>query len=352
MRDVTSAIDLWLAEESPVALATVINTWGSAPRKVGAKMAVTATGLIAGSVSGGCVEGAVIEASLDTLVNRHSQLLHFGVTDETAWDIGLACGGSIDVFVEPLDSITYKFQHDLLDKDEHFATVTIIKGPANLLSQKLIVQRGGRLFGEISTKIDGIAAARARAALSSGSSERIVIDLPDSGMEPLEVFIEISHPAPTLVVIGGVHIAIALTSIAKTLGYKTVVIDPRLSFGSEERFPHVDRLIQAWPGEAIEQIQITSSTAVASLTHDPKIDDPALKLTLASPAFYVGALGSRKTHQERRRRLLAANVPEERLSRIHAPIGLNIGAQTPEEIAIAIMAEIVAASHDSKAGIA
>ena len=171
-------------------------------------------------------------------------------------------------------------------------------------------------------------------------------------MEPFEVFIEISHPAPTLVVIGGVHIAIALTAMAKTAGYKTVVIDPRRSFGSEERFPQVDKLIQAWPTEAFDQLQITSSTAVASLTHDPKIDDPALQIVLASPAFYIGALGSKKTHLERRRRLSAAGVPDDRLARIHGPIGLKIGAQTPEEIAIAIMAEIVAASHDSNAGTA
>ena len=352
MRDVTSTIDRWLAEESPIALATVIDTWGSAPRRVGAKMVVSAAGLIAGSVSGGCVEGAVIEASLEALVSRQSQLLHFGVADETAWDVGLACGGSIDVFVEPLDAICYRFLHDLLDKDAYFATVTIIKGPADLLGQKLIVQRGGRLFGEINPEIDGATAARARTALARGNSERLVIDLPDTSLEPFEVFIEISHPAPSLIVIGGVHIAIALTAMAKTLGYKTVIIDPRRSFGSKERFPHVDRLIQAWPEEAFDQVQITSSTAVASLTHDPKIDDPALQFVLATPAFYVGALGSNKTHQERCRRLLATGVPEERLSRIHGPIGLKIGAQTPEEIAIAIMAEIVATSHDSKIGTA
>ena len=156
MRDVTSTIDLWIAEESPIALATVIKTWGSSPRKSGAKMAVTAAGLIAGSVSGGCVEGAVIEASLETLVTRQSQLLHFGVADETAWDVGLACGGSIDVFVEPLDYIVYKFLHNLLDKDEYFATITIIKGPPELLGQKLIVQRGGDYSVRSALKLMGL----------------------------------------------------------------------------------------------------------------------------------------------------------------------------------------------------
>ncbi len=250
MRDVTATIDRWLAANSQVALATVINTWGSAPRRVGAKMVVSAAGLIAGSVSGGCVEGAVIEASLEALVSRQPQLLHFGVADETAWDVGLACGGSIDVFVEPLDTFSYRFLHDLLDKDAYFATITIIKGPANLLGRKLILQRGGRLFGEINPEIDAAAAARARTALARGNSERLVIDLPDTGLEPFEVFIEISHPAPCLIVIGGVHIAIALTAMAKTLGYKTVVIDPRRSFGSKERFPHVGQVDSSLAGRS------------------------------------------------------------------------------------------------------
>ncbi len=345
MRDVIQDIDAWLTADIPVAIATVIETWGSAPRKVGAKMALTASGKIAGSVSGGCVEGAVFDVGVEVLLTRHPQLLHFGVADETAWEVGLACGGSIEIFVEPLDPVTYNFLHGLLDEDEPFAVITIIRGLQEMLGKKLVVQRGGRIFGQIDPSIDGIIAATARSALASGESRQHQINLPDTEIEPFEVFIEVLQPAPTLVMIGGVHIAVALTTFAKALGYQTIVIDPRRAFGNMERFPHVDKLIQAWPGEAFMQVELTSSTAVASLTHDPKIDDPALKIVLASPAFYIGALGSRKTHEERLRRLQEAGLTAERLKRIRGPIGLEIGANTPEEIAVAIMAEIVAASH-------
>ena len=346
MRDVLDDIDRWLAGPTPVALATVIQTWGSAPRRVGAKMALTADGQISGSVSGGCVEGAVFEAGTEVLTTGRPQLLHFGVADETAWDVGLACGGTIEVFVEALDASVYNFLHGLIDDDESAATVTIIDGPADLLGGKIVVQRGGRLFGEISSDIDGVIAAAARAALASGQSQRKKFELPDTNVEPFEIFIEILKPAPKLIMVGGVQIAIAMTTIAKALGYRTIVVDPRRAFGSQERFHHVDELIQAWPDEAFKQITFTSSTAVAMLTHDPKIDDPALKTVLASPAFYVGALGSRKTHATRQKRLLEAGVSQQRLDRIYGPIGIDIGAQSPEEIALAIMAQIVAARHD------
>ncbi len=163
--------------------------------------------------------------------------------------------------------------------------------------------------------------------------------------EDVRLFVDVVNPPPQLVMVGGVHIAIALASLAKTLGYRTVVIDPRRAFGNQERFPHVDRLIQAWPQEAFAQVTLTRSSAVAMLTHDPKIDDPALKIVLDSPAFYIGALGSRNTHEKRRQRLLAEGISEEKLARLHAPIGLELGGRTPEEIALAIMAEIVAVRH-------
>ena len=335
MRDVIQDIDQWLGDEAPIAIATVISTWGSAPRRVGAKLAMTSDGKMSGSVSGGCVEGAVFESGVEVLVNRQSRLLHFGVADETAWDVGLACGGTIDVFVEPLDPVVYTFMHGLLEEDETFATVTIINGPADILGRKLVIQRGGRIFGSIDPALDGI----------NDASKRQTFKLSDLDYESFEAFIEIIQPAPTLIIIGGVHIAIALTAIAKNLGYRTIIIDPRRAFGSVDRFPDVDHLIQAWPEEAFGQIKLTPNTAIASLTHDPKIDDPALKVALSNPAFYVGALGSQKTHKKRRSRLAEDGINASQLDRIHGPIGLKIGAQTPEEIALAIMAEIVAASH-------
>jgi xanthine dehydrogenase accessory factor len=165
--------------------------------------------------------------------------------------------------------------------------------------------------------------------------------------EDVEVFAEVILPPPTLIAVGGVHITIALMALAKTLGYRTVVVDPRSAFGNETRFPNVDQLIPLWPDEAFQQIPITRSTAIAMLTHDPKLDDPALRIALPSPAFYVGALGSRTTQSKRRQRLLADGLNEEEINRLHGPIGLEIGAETPEEIAMSIMAEIVAARNNA-----
>jgi xanthine dehydrogenase accessory factor len=345
MRDVIDDIDRWQSEDESVAIATVVETWGSAPRGVGAKMALTAEGQISGSVSGGCVEGAVFEAGTEVLESGQPQLLHFGVADDTAWDVGLACGGTINVFVERLDPAIYRLQHRLLDEEESFATVTVIGGPDAMIGKKLVLQNDGQFFGGIDPEVDGFATAAGRASLLNGQSGSVEIEAPEANSKPLELFTEIQSPSPTLVMIGGVHIAVALTSIAKALGYRTVVVDPRRAFGSKDRFPHVDELIQAWPDKAFEQIKLTSSTAVASLTHDPKIDDPALTISLACPAFYIGALGSKKTHTKRRKRLLEAGMSEERFNRIMSPIGLDIGAKTPEEIATSIMAEIVAARH-------
>jgi xanthine dehydrogenase accessory factor len=335
MKEVIDDINRWQSEKRPVALATVVQTWGSAPRKVGAKMALTADGRIAGSVSGGCVEGAVFEEGTAALQTNRPKLLHFGVADETAWDVGLACGGTIEVFVERLDTAVYNFIHNLLQNDEAGATITIIRGPEELLGRKLAVSRAGEQLGTLGdAKLDSQTMA-AEAKLVQ--PQRVQLN------EEIEVFIDTVRPAPTLIIVGGVHIAIALTSYAKTLGYRTIVIDPRRAFGSDERFPHVDRLIQAWPEKAFAEVTITRETAVALLTHDPKIDDPALKIILQANPFYVGALGSNTTHAKRIERLKGYGFGEVEYGRIHGPIGLNIGANTPEEIALAIMAEIVKA---------
>jgi xanthine dehydrogenase accessory factor len=188
--------------------------------------------------------------------------------------------------------------------------------------------------------LDNQAAVIARTSLNSGQSHR-------HKLEPagVELFIDVSPVPPTLIMVGGVHIAVALARIAKDIGYRTIVIDPRRSFGSQERFPHVDQLIQSWPDEAFARLRLTSSTAVAILTHDPKIDDLALRAVLPQPVFYVGALGSKSTQEKRRRRLQRAGLTEAQIGRIFGPIGLDIGARTPEEIAVAIMAEIIAAGN-------
>ncbi|MCB8951366.1 MAG: XdhC family protein [Ardenticatenales bacterium] len=339
MQEVIADIDRWQADGHPVALATVIETWGSAPRKVGAKLALTPAGGMAGSVSGGCVEGAVFAAGVETLESGRPQLLTFGVADETAWDVGLACGGSIKVFVEPLPAAVYAVLREGVLADEGLAVTTVIAGPDNWLGTKAVVGPGGVVFAEMPASLQTKALAAAKEALTHGRSQSVTVNEP----QPCTLFVEAILPLPNLIMVGGVHIAVALTHMARTLGYRTVVIDPRRAFGNTARFPHADQVIQAWPDKAFPQVKLNQGTAVAMLTHDPKIDDPALKIVLPSAAFYVGALGSRGTQEKRRRRLENAGIPPHLIQRIHGPIGLDINAQTPEEIALSIMAEIVAA---------
>ncbi|MCA9930931.1 MAG: XdhC family protein, partial [Anaerolineales bacterium] len=260
-------------------------------------------------------------------------LLHFGVTDETAWDVGLACGGTIEIFVEPLDSGIFNFVSQLIESDSAGVVMTIIHGPNELLSRKLAVSHAGERLGTLGdVALDEAAILAAKTAVSP---RRVQLTA------EVEIFVDTVRLAPRLVMVGGVHIAIALTSMAQMVGFHTTVIDPRRAFGSSARFPHVDRLIQAWPDDAFAEVELTPETAVCLLTHDPKIDDPALKIALNSPVFYIGALGSPKTHAQRIERLHGYGFNDTQIGRIHAPIGLNIGANTPEEIALSILAEIV-----------
>ena len=331
MRDILTDIQHWEKEGESIALATVIQTWGSAPRKIGSHMAFTLSGKITGSVSGGCVENAVIEAGMRVLKTNHPQLLHFGVADETAWGVGLACGGSIDFFVQPLDAQVFQEIKRVINHEEGVIHVTIIGGSDELLGEQILIREDQIIAGSLGNEMDS--------RVLSLSPE---IFMPQQlTIEEAQVFINVIRPAPTLVIVGGVHIAIALASLAKTLGYQTILIDPRKAWGNETRFPHVDRLIQTWVDDAFEQVKINSSTAIAVLTHDPKIDDPAIKLALNSSAFYIGALGSKNTNAKRRERLLGDGVSESQMDKVHAPIGLDIGAQNPEEIALAVMSQIV-----------
>jgi xanthine dehydrogenase accessory factor len=339
MRDILPDLDKWRPEGQSIALATVIQTWGSSPRRAGAKMALTPDGKITGSVSGGCVEGAVFEAGVEVLKSNCPQLLHFGVADETAWEVGLACGGSIDIFVKPLDTEFFDALRAVWVAEQPAVAISVVRGPEELFGCEMLVREDGNITGSLDANLDKQAVELAKGALARGESHRAMLN------EDVEVFVEVVLPPPTLIAVGGVHITIALMALAKTLGYRTVVIDPRAAFGNEERFPNVDQLIQLWPDEAFQQIPITRSTAIAMLTHDPKLDDPALKIALPSPAFYVGALGSKTTQSKRRQRLLEEGLTEAQLDRLHGPIGLNIGAGTPEEIAMSIMAEIVAARN-------
>jgi xanthine dehydrogenase accessory factor len=339
MRDLVREISEWFASGESVALATVVSTWGSSPRPMGSMMAISSGHKIAGSVSGGCVEGAVVETALEVLGGAPARLLKFGVADETAWDVGLACGGSIEVFVAPLPEATFEQLRSLEAARQPYLAASVTGGPARYVGQMLTARTGEILpaGGEVGLIADW---------LEPRLSDLLARDKPLHTVAPgeaeYELFIDIFKPPERLVIVGGVHIAIALARLARLIGYETIVIDPRRMFAAEERFPDVDRLIQAWPQEAFPDLELTPSTAVAILTHDPKIDDPAVIAALASPAFYIGVLGSRKTHAARIQRLERSGVTKPALARLHAPIGLDLGAQSPEEIALSILAEIVA----------
>ena len=336
MRDVLPEIELWRGQGRRVALATVVATWGSAPRTVGSRMAMSADGSTSGSVSGGCVEGAVVEAASEVLSRGQPRLLRFGVPDETAWSVGLACGGTIEVFVEPIDDGFLVPVRAALNAERPVAVAEVLSGTG--LGRRGVVPADGPVSGSL----DAVSLEIARAALVEGRGRRI--PLPDG-----ELFVDVILPSPRLIVVGGVHIAVALVPLAKRMGFLTVVVDPRQRFGSPERFPEADQILSEWPEPALASLRVNAGTAVAVLSHDPKLDDPALIAALDSPAFYVGALGSMRTQEKRRARLLSAGVSEEALRRLHAPIGLDLGGRSPEEIALSIMAEVVAARHGKTA---
>jgi len=339
MREIFSAIDRWSSDNNVLALATVINTWGSSPRGISAKMLVNAEGEMAGSVSGGCVEGAVVEVAMEVIQTGIPQRLHFGVSDETAWEVGLACGGEIEVFVRLLDNNVFEALKSGWERGEPSVLCVVIKGTEDYLGHEILYHSRGRIAGNISYSHLEVIDSLAMDALNRGTSSKMMVTLMN-GVED-EIFIDVIPSPPVFIIIGGVHIAIPLVAFANTLGFQTIVIDPRRKFGSPDRFKHAAQVINGWPQKVLTELNLSPSTAVAVLSHDPKIDDPALETVLSSSAFYVGALGSKKTQSARRERLLASGLTEIQVNRIKGPIGLDLGARSPEEIALAIMADII-----------
>ena len=343
MRDLLSELERWQAEGKPIAIATVITVVGSAPRTVGATLALTAAGDIAGSVSGGCVEPAVIEAGLKTLRTGQPKLLSYGITEEqNVEQIGLSCGGEIQVFVERLahlEPLAAAFH-----AERPIVRAVVIAAPegsgARLGANVLVPEQGDLVGSTDSSALDTAVAGKARELLRNGESALATVEVEG---QPARVFFEVYAPEPSLVIIGAGHITIPLSRLAKALDYRVAVVDPREAFATRERLPDADEILLEWPDEALAHLPLSSATAVAVLSHDDKFDVPALTAALNSPAGYVGAIGSRGTRERRDRRLREAGVTDEQIARIHGPIGLDIGAQTPEEIALAILAQIVAA---------
>jgi xanthine dehydrogenase accessory factor len=340
MREVIAEIETWRKEGKPVALATNVKKEGASLRPLGAKMAITQGQKMAGSVTGGCIEGAVYEEALQVINTGQPKLLHYGVTsDETPWEVGLSCGGTLDVLIESLDSNAwreiYSTLQNCLQENQMVTVATVISGSG--LGNKLLVLPNGNTAGSLGNEaLDSKAAAYAQSQMELQKTDW-------TSLEGSEVFFDILPPPLRLIVVGAVHIAIPLVALAKTLDFQTIVIDSRKAFATRERFANVDELITEWPSEALEKLRLDESSYVAVISHDEKLDNPALKVALTSPARYVGVLGTRKNLSKRFAVLREMGVSDEQLRRLHAPIGLNLGAVTPGEIALSILAEMVSA---------
>lgn len=325
MRETIDRIADWLDSGQSIALASVIKTWGSSPRPVGAVMAVTQDGQIAGSVSGGCVEGAVIEAAQTVIKKNQPLRLQYGVADAEAWEVGLSCGGEIEIFIRPFFYKDLQNWIKALDSGRLFCSVLIINSDGEDIGQEFFLFQDGTYnnvdlqSGSMTNLMDV-----AGKILLSGKSTAVILP----GAEHIELFVTVLDLPLELILVGGVHLALPLVSLAEIMGFNITVIDPRRLFSSKERFPTV-KLIQEWPSTAFKKFTLSSSSAVVMLTHDPKIDDPAILLAMDSDAFYIGALGSKNTHQKRVERLREAGVTEENLARIHAPVGLDLGGRLP-----------------------
>jgi xanthine dehydrogenase accessory factor len=340
MKEVLTEIGLWKARGDRIALATVIDVQRSAPRPPGSKMAVNEHGEIAGSVSGGCVEGAVAEIADGILRGDPPQLVHFGIADSDAWDVGLPCGGEIDVWVEAYDydSRPPRFE-EVARSGGRAAEVTLLEGAAP--GAKLLVEADGARSGSLgSPELDDDAARMATELLWAETSER------RDGL-----FVDVTGPAPRLLVFGAVDIAASLCTVARATGWRPYVIDPRARFATPDRFPDAEEVIAAWPEEAVAELGgVDPATSIVVLTHDPKLDDAALLLALSSPARFVGAMGSRRAQAKRRERLVEAGITDDEIERISAPVGLDLGGISREETALSIMAEIVAVRHGRDGG--
>ena len=316
----------WLGDNRKVALATVVETWGSSPRPRGSQLAVRDDGLFVGSVSGGCVEGRVVEAARLAMEDRQHRLLEFGVSNDEAWEVGLACGGTVRIFVAAVTS------------SEVLHSIRTARTE----------QRGIVLFTPLSGGSASVNAADSP-ELEQAAARALAWDQPTTVETPKgPIFVQAFNPALRLVIIGAVHIAQPLAKIASIAGYNVTVIDPREAFSRAERWPGVE-VITVYPDEALAKMTVNHRTAIVALTHDPKIDDPALEFALNSPAFYIGALGSGKTHASRLARLGESGFSAETIARIHGPIGLKIGARSPGEIAIAIAAQMTEVLRGTKA---
>ena len=343
MKDILPDLDLWQSQGEEIALATVVEVKRSAPRPPGARLCVTRSGLMSGSVSGGCVEADVFERAIQVLNTRNPVVVNYGIADELGFQVGLSCGGSIDVLIE---SFVLGDEWDALRRsveNEEGVVYAVGLAPEPLLGRKMTRAIEGRAVGSIDPSLDGCIAEESDRLLQVGGTK--VVTLPWQG-EQAQVFLEVFSPAPSLLIVGATHTAVSLSRLAAEVGFQVTVIDARSALATPERFPDAERLVHAWPDEALAQVSLDSYSYLAVLTHDPKFDVPALASALHSQARYIGAQGSRVTHEERKQQLRQQGFGDADFARIRSPIGLDIGSRNPAELGVAILAEMLAVRYD------
>jgi xanthine dehydrogenase accessory factor len=339
VKDILTELDTWTAAGAAVALGMVVGVKKSAPRPPGAKMAINDRGEVTGAVSGGCVEGAVVQIAQDVLGGAPPQLVTFGIEDDEAWDVGLPCGGEITVWVS-------RHQHPefatIARSGGRGALATIVEG--DRLGDALLVRSDGTTDGTLGApELDEAARAAAAELMWLERSEPITVGA-------TTIFVDTVYPAPRLIAVGAVDFARQLCKVARAVGWRPYVIDPRGFFARSDRFPEAEEVVAKWPQEGFAHLGIDRATAIAILTHDPKLDDAALTAALATDASYIGAMGSRRAQEVRHERLLEQGLPEDAMDRVAAPIGLDLGALTAEETALSIMSEIIALRHGRDGG--
>ena len=359
MRDIAESLAAWHTAGVRFAVATVVRTWNSAPRRPGAAMAVAENGEVYGSVSGGCVEGAVYELAREVLASGEPALATYGVSDDDALEAGLTCGGTIEILVRPADDEHFPELPAVLDHIASGRPVAVasvlpeITPPAqdpapppppppagNLVITPDAAGPSGTLGGE---RLDAAITDQARGMLAQGRTGVVHVGpAGESRMDQLAVFVQSFAPPPRMLVFGAIDFASAVARMGKFLGYHVTVCDARPTFATRKRFPDADELVVQWPHRFLEDHPVDENTVICVLTHDPKFDVPLLERALLTPARYIGAMGSRRTHHTRLTQLREAGLPESALARLSSPIGLDLGARTPEETAVAIMAEIIA----------
>jgi xanthine dehydrogenase accessory factor len=353
MRDVLGALRAGWQNGGTAALATVVRTFESAPRTAGASMLVSAEGEAVGSVSGGCVEGAVYELATQVKEDGRPVLVRYGISDDDAFAVGLTCGGILDVFVEPVSRNGFAELGDVMDDIDASRPVgvaTVIEHPdENWLGRHLVVRPGG-FAGDLGSDRANRAVSEDTQGLLAAGRNSVMTYGPDGERrgEGMRVFFASYAPRPRMLVFGAIDFAAALARVGSFLGYRVTVCDARAVFATPARFPNADEVIVSWPhrylAEQLAKGLLDSRTVICVLTHDPKFDVPLLEVALRSDKFaYIGAMGSRRTHDDRLERLREAGVNDDELARLHSPIGLDLGSRTPEETAVSIAAEIIAA---------